>query len=184
MTRMNATHVRPVRDLRNNYSQLAKIVKNQGDHIILTNRGRGETVLIDFEEYAFYQQYLHQKYIDEKLAQAIEQAKNPDAKWIDGDQVMKQARQQLSQIVEKVNQAAKGKGVDLDVYALGEAEARKDLSQADILLLGPQVRYLEKPFRKAIGESDVKLGVVDMMAYGRMDGEKVYEQIMALSTAD
>ena len=86
-----------------------------------------------------------------------------------------------SLLVEKVNQAAQRKGVEIEVYAMGETEARKNLSQADILLLGPQVRYLENGFRKNLGESATKLGVVDMIAYGRMDGEKVLEQIMELS---
>ncbi len=86
-----------------------------------------------------------------------------------------------SLLVERVNKVAKEKGVDVDVYAVGEADARGDLSQADILLLGPQVRYLEDSFKKALGDSATKLGVVDMLAYGRMDGEKVLTQILELS---
>ena len=86
-----------------------------------------------------------------------------------------------SLLVEKVRKAAKEREVELDVYALGEAEARKNLSQADVLLLGPQVRYLEKGFKKAIGDEPTKLGVVDMIAYGRMDGEKVLDQILGLA---
>ena len=86
-----------------------------------------------------------------------------------------------SLLVEKVMKVAKEKAVEIEVYAVGEAEAREDLSQADVLLLGPQVMYLENSFKKAIGDSGTKLGVVDMMSYGRMDGEKVLEQIMELS---
>jgi len=86
-----------------------------------------------------------------------------------------------SLLVEKVNKAAASKGIEMEVYALAEAEARKDLSQADILLLGPQVRYLEKSFGEAIKGTNTKLGVVDMMAYGRMDGEKVLQQILDIS---
>ena len=86
-----------------------------------------------------------------------------------------------SLLVEKVRKVAEEKGVDVEVYAVGEAEARKDLAQADVLLLGPQVRYLENSFKKAIGDSKTKIGVVDMKSYGRMDGEKVLEQIMELT---
>ena len=86
-----------------------------------------------------------------------------------------------SLLVEKVNEVAKGKGLDINVFAMGETEAKKDLSQADVLLLGPQVRYLESSFKKAIGDAKTKLGVVDMRAYGNMDGEKVLEQILELS---
>jgi len=86
-----------------------------------------------------------------------------------------------SLLVEKVKQAAEKKGMEIDVFAMGETEAKKDLSQADIMLLGPQVKYLEKGFRKIMGDSKTKLDVVDMRAYGNADGEKVLEQIIALS---
>ena len=85
-----------------------------------------------------------------------------------------------SLLVEKVNQAATGRGLEIEAYAVGETEAIRDLSQADILLLGPQVKYLENRFRKSLGDSKTKLGVVDMRAYGLMDGEKVLEQIIAM----
>jgi PTS system cellobiose-specific IIB component len=89
-----------------------------------------------------------------------------------------------SLLVEKVNAVAKSKGLEIEVYAMGETEAKKDLAQADILLLGPQVRYMESGFRKTIGDAKTKLGVVDMRAYGNMDGEKVLEQILELSGQD
>ena len=86
-----------------------------------------------------------------------------------------------SLLVEKVKCTASEKGIDLDIYALGEAEAKKDLAQADVLLLGPQVRYLESGFRKALDGTATRLAVVDMLAYGRMDGEKVLQQILDLA---
>jgi PTS system cellobiose-specific IIB component len=86
-----------------------------------------------------------------------------------------------SLLVEKVRKAALAKGVDVDVRAVGEADARKAPAQADIMLLGPQVRYLESAFKKSVAGTATKLGVVDMMAYGRMDGEKVLAQILELA---
>lgn len=86
-----------------------------------------------------------------------------------------------SLLVEKVNKAARARGIDVDVYARGEAEARENLAQADILLLGPQVRYLESGFRKRLEGTDTKLAVVNMLDYGRLDGEKILDQIIELS---
>ena len=86
-----------------------------------------------------------------------------------------------SMLVENVKRAAAVKGVDVDLYALGEAEAKRDPAQADILLLGPQVRYLESGFRKTLDGKDTRLAVVDMIAYGCMDGEKVLQQILSLA---
>jgi len=86
-----------------------------------------------------------------------------------------------SLLVEKVKITAERAGVALNIYALSEIEAKKDLAQADILLLGPQVRYLESGFRKELSGTNTKLAVVDMLAYGRMDGEMVLKQILNLA---
>ena len=86
-----------------------------------------------------------------------------------------------SLLVEKVKTAAKEKDVELNITALSETEAKNDYSRADILLLGPQVRYLESVFRRVLNGSGTKLAVVDMLAYGRMDGEKVLSQILSLA---
>ena len=85
-----------------------------------------------------------------------------------------------SLLVEKVKKEAKNAGVDLDLYAVSEAEAKKDLTQAEILLLGPQVRYLESAFRKELEGSGVKMDVIEMRTYGLMDGKKVFQQIEAM----
>jgi len=60
------TKVRPSRDLRNNYADIVKSLKNN-DHIIITNNGVGESVLISIEDYAKYEEYLHRRYIFEEL---------------------------------------------------------------------------------------------------------------------
>ena len=73
------THVKAVRDLRNNYPELAQIVKNR-DHVIITNNGKSESVLISYEEFTRYEEYLHIRYVKEKLAEAEAIADNP-AEW-------------------------------------------------------------------------------------------------------
>ena len=73
-------HVRPSRDLRNNYAELAGIVKER-DQVVITNNGRGEAVLIGIDEYAQFQEFAHRQYVKEKLAEAKEYASRPDAVW-------------------------------------------------------------------------------------------------------
>ena len=80
------THVKAVRDLRNNYPEVAKIIKNR-DHVIITNNGKSESVLIPYEHLEDYQEYLHIRYINEKLAEAEALADNPD-NWLTVEQVM------------------------------------------------------------------------------------------------
>ena len=72
-------HVRPVRDLRNKYPELADIVKNN-DQVIITNKGRGEAVLINIDEYAAFEEYTHRRYIAAKLEEAEAAAADPNTK--------------------------------------------------------------------------------------------------------
>ena len=53
---MPKTIVRPSRDLRNNYADVVKALK-QNSHVIITNNGVGESVLIDIKEYEEYEEY-------------------------------------------------------------------------------------------------------------------------------
>jgi len=82
---MYKTHVRPVQDIRNNYAELDKIVKEH-DHVVITDNGRGTSVLIGIEEYAMYEKFLHKQYIKHKLDEAESSAKNPDTKWLSEDE--------------------------------------------------------------------------------------------------
>ena len=85
---MFTTHVKPVRDLRNNYPEVARIVKNR-DHVIITNNGKSEAVLISYDDFEKYQEFLHMLYVKEKLAEAEAVADDPDA-WISLDELFRE----------------------------------------------------------------------------------------------
>jgi prevent-host-death family protein len=77
---MAHTYARPVRDLRNNYAEIAALA-NAGNRIIITNNGREEVMIIGKEEYQAYEGFVHSAFIKRELAKASEYAKRPDAKW-------------------------------------------------------------------------------------------------------
>ena len=81
VNKMLNVHVRPSRDLRNKYAEMSKILKDHSP-IIITNNGRGEAVLIGIDDYADYEEYLHRRYVKEKLAEAEAEAGKLDAVWI------------------------------------------------------------------------------------------------------
>ena len=85
---MFSTYVKAVRDLRNNYSEVAQIVRNR-DHVIITNNGKSEAVLISFDEFEKYQEFLHIRYVKEKLAEAEAIADNPND-WMDADDLFRE----------------------------------------------------------------------------------------------
>lgn len=87
-------HVRPVRDLRNNYAELARIVKEH-DQVVITNNGRGEAVLINIDDYADYEEYLHRRYVAEKLAEAEAEAENPNTVWVSHEEFWKEIEKLL-----------------------------------------------------------------------------------------
>ena len=59
-------HARPVRDLRNNYAELAKMTKEH-NHIIVTNNGKDETVLMSIDDYNLCREFLYTKYVLKEL---------------------------------------------------------------------------------------------------------------------
>ena len=50
MTQINET-IRPSADLRNHYNEVSKLCREDGREVIITVNGRGDTVLISYEEY-------------------------------------------------------------------------------------------------------------------------------------
>ncbi len=85
------THVRPSRELRNNYPELKKLVQDR-DHVVITSRGKGDMVLIGMDEFAEFEQYRYKKYIKEALDEAKEYAKRPDAERLTLDEVFEDIR--------------------------------------------------------------------------------------------
>ena len=85
---MFTAHVKAVRDLRNNYPDLAKIIRNQ-DHVIITNNGKSEAVLIPYDEFEKYTEFLHIRYVQEKLIEAEAIADDPN-KWISVNELFRQ----------------------------------------------------------------------------------------------
>ena len=78
-----------------------------------------------------------------------------------------------SLLVNKMNEAAKAKGMELEINAYPIGSLDKYASAADVILLGPQVRY---ELNNVKGKyPDKPVSVMDMRDYGMMNGEKVLD---------
>ena len=88
---MPKTQVRPVRDLRNRYTEIEAFLKNHNP-VIITKNGKGTAVLINIEDYAEIEEYLHIKFINDRLREAEVEAEKPKAKWIDSKKAIKRMR--------------------------------------------------------------------------------------------
>ena len=63
-----------------NYDEAVKYIKNREQVYITGVNGEREAVLISAEEYEKIKEALWERHIDQKLAEATEDAKRPDAK--------------------------------------------------------------------------------------------------------
>ncbi len=87
-----------------------------------------------------------------------------------------------SLLVTKMQKAAEEKGIEADIFAVSASEADQHLESkpVDVLLLGPQVRFMKAQFEKKLEPKGIPLEVINMTDYGMMNGAKVLEQAESL----
>lgn len=85
-----------------------------------------------------------------------------------------------SLIVAKMERVAESKGISARIWAVSESVVRSEVDEADVLLLGPQVRFLLEEMETICGEKNVPVEVIDMLSYGMCDGEAILEQAIRL----
>ena len=90
-----------------------------------------------------------------------------------------------SLLVTKMQKAAEERGVEADIFAVSASEADQHLESkpVDVLLLGPQVRFMKAQFEKKLASKGIPLDVINMTDYGMMNGAKVLEQAESLMDA-
>lgn len=85
-----------------------------------------------------------------------------------------------SLLVSKMEEAAEKQGIEVNIWAVGQDKAKQDMEKADVLLIGPQMRFMKKKLGKVADEVGIPLDVIDAMAYGRVDGEAVLNKALEL----
>lgn len=83
-----------------------------------------------------------------------------------------------SMLVKKMQDAAKEKNLEVEIEAKPLTEAKKDLTNIDIILLGPQIRY-ELNNVKAMAPN-LPVEAINMQDYGMMNGKKVLEHALKI----
>ena len=84
---MNKSNIRPSSDLHDNYGDIVKLV-GQGDHVIITNNGVKEIVVISIDNLPELLAFQHKRYIKKALDEAKVEAADPDAKLFSFEEVM------------------------------------------------------------------------------------------------
>lgn len=87
-----------------------------------------------------------------------------------------------SLLVTKMEKAAEEKGLDVDIFANSANEADGVLAKkdVDVLLLGPQVRFMKAQFDKKMEGTGIPVDIINMQDYGMVNGEKVLQTALDL----
>lgn len=87
-----------------------------------------------------------------------------------------------SLLVTKMEKAAEAKGIDVDIFAVSASDVDTNLENksVDVLLLGPQVRFMKDQFESKLSDKNIPVDVINMSDYGMMNGENVLNQALFL----
>ncbi len=83
-----------------------------------------------------------------------------------------------SLLVTKMQEAAKNQNCDCQIAAYSLNELTEKGKDADVILLGPQVRYQIDKVKSAYPDKPVE--VIDISLYGMMKGQEVLNNALAL----
>lgn len=81
-----------------------------------------------------------------------------------------------SMLVNKMRKAAVEKGFEGKIWAVPVSEVNNNIDEADVMLLGPQVRYVLPDMQKTAEEHRIPVAVIDQMHYGLCNGKEVLKQ--------
>lgn len=96
--------------------------------------------------------------------------------------LMCSAGMSTSIMVKKMKEAAAQMHADVGIKAIPEQALSQHLAGTDIILLGPQVRFLLDKIQAAA--QDIPVRVIDTLDYGTMNGEKILRQALDILGAD
>lgn len=80
-----------------------------------------------------------------------------------------------SLLVNKMKTAAREAALEVHIEAMPASTFANYKGETDVLLLGPQVSYLEAEMKASYEPKGIKVGVINMMDYGMMNGAKVLD---------
>lgn len=80
-----------------------------------------------------------------------------------------------SLLVSKMQAAAEKAGKQYEIFAtsVGDIDNQLVNGNPDILLLGPQVAYMQADVKRKTDLAGIPMSIINMQDYGMMNGEKV-----------
>lgn len=85
-----------------------------------------------------------------------------------------------SLLVSKMQKAAEDQGLECWINAVAEADFKHYEDKVDVVLLGPQVRFLLNKIKTTMEPKGVPVDVINTVDYGTMNGVKVLKAALDL----
>ena len=84
-----------------------------------------------------------------------------------------------SLLMNKMNAAAKEQGIEVEIWATGQGDAKNHYDRSDCVLVGPQIRFAAKSMEAEIA-GRCPITVIEMADYGSMNGKKILAQALKM----
>ncbi|MFL8709682.1 PTS sugar transporter subunit IIB [Clostridioides sp. GD02377] len=88
-----------------------------------------------------------------------------------------------SLLVTKMEDAAKENDIEAKIWAISEVNLKNEIENCDVLLLGPQVRYVLGKATEMAKPHNIPVEVINMMDYGRCNGKSVLDRAIELNNS-
>ena len=80
-----------------------------------------------------------------------------------------------SLLVKKMIAEAEQRGLPVEINAFGVAEFDRQVGHYQVVLLGPQVKYMQKDLQKQADKYGIRVEPINMMDYGMQRGDNVLD---------
>ncbi|MDO4377950.1 MAG: PTS sugar transporter subunit IIB [Erysipelotrichia bacterium] len=84
-----------------------------------------------------------------------------------------------SMLAGSMREEAKKRGLEVQITAYPYTELNDVAPSADIVLFGPQVKYMLKEFAIQLDKINKPYMLIDTVDYGMMDGQAVLNKVLA-----
>lgn len=86
-----------------------------------------------------------------------------------------------SLLVTKMEAAAKEENLEVKIWAISEVNLGNEIADCDVVLLGPQVRFMLNKAQELAKPYDVPVEVINMMHYGMCNGKAVLDRALEIA---
>lgn len=76
-------------------------------------------------------------------------------------------------LVSKMKASAEQQGKKCKIWAISFSEIINNMKEADVILLGPQIKYKLDAVREEVKECNIPVDVIPMLDYGMCNGVNV-----------